>query len=462
MDVSMKLDSCQAIFSNGDTVYGNVVVYCPATITLAKVTASLAGECTTSLIETSGILIKRKLYDRQIIVQDTNTIIPYSHSFDSPKHEPIRLGFGYHSFPFGLQVPWFIDPPACPPNSPIFQSIHEKRPKAKPGSRELPPSLSGRVKGVEISYRITIAVTIIQHMFKSTIRRTEDITVWPLDTRSLPSEPPCPVTYPSISEVQASILGPAVRLPDIQTKRNALVLPPPPMEPTHILITSRLPPSFSLTCRKEIQMHLSIQSLTPPKCNMYLQSFQMLLLGFTDIRAQRATHTEVSFWMIQSLSNLHLPMFSQSDNVNTEKVVDSALWKGKKLEDSVVPTFQTRNVSRRYELEILMGFQLRDDRSLPKKARMVFVQLRTPVHLGSGIWPGRMLSIENKSGDCGGDIVTSTHQYASRAYSDVDVVQGGVFSPGEAEITYDVSPLGTPPAYEEAVGAIVPAGFILG
>lgn len=83
----------------------------------------------------------------------------------------------------------------------------------------------------------------------------------------------------------------------------------------------------------------------------------MLLVGFTDIRAQSTQHGQMTFWMIQSLSNLEFQVSSTEDAMGSETKIDEALWEGKALPDEVIPSFETCNLGRRYELEILMGFQ---------------------------------------------------------------------------------------------------------
>jgi hypothetical protein len=124
-----------------------------------------------------------------------------------------------------------------------------------------------------------------------------------------------------------------------------------------ILISASFPPDFSLTCGHDITMCLNVRKLNRFPCDMYLQNFQMLLVGYTDIRAGTVAHGQIEFWIIQSLSNLGLKNGSADDNVGTVREIDPSLWKGKTLPESVIPSFETCNVDRRYVLEILMGFQ---------------------------------------------------------------------------------------------------------
>jgi hypothetical protein len=65
MDISIQLDHPKAIFSNGDSITGNVVIYCPASVTtVSKITATLVGESILSYTDISGLLIDRKQQDK--------------------------------------------------------------------------------------------------------------------------------------------------------------------------------------------------------------------------------------------------------------------------------------------------------------------------------------------------------------------------------------------------------------
>jgi hypothetical protein len=120
MDATIQFDYPDATYTNGDTIYGAIVVYCTSTVTLSNITVNLVGESKSMLTGTSSLLLHRQnrekhrvgpLWPRLLtvtkvfkVVHDKQDILPYSHSFDDSKHEPAKLGFGYHSFPFGLQV----------------------------------------------------------------------------------------------------------------------------------------------------------------------------------------------------------------------------------------------------------------------------------------------------------------------------------------------------------------------
>lgn len=166
------------------------------------------------------------------------------------------------------------------------------------------------------------------------------------------------------------------------------------LAPAETLITATFQPDFQLakipcdsgrTSRsREVKMGLSVTKLNRHPQDLYLQSFQVLLVGYTDIRAGAATHGHMSFWTLQSLSNIGLHVFSASDPPQTQRDIDPKLWSNVTLDDSVVPDFVTCNLERRYELEVLMGWQCQ---SGEHAGRVFFVQVRTPVRIASGIKP---------------------------------------------------------------------------
>lgn len=130
-------------------------------------------------------------------------------------------------------------------------------------------------------------------------------------------------------------------------------------EPAHILISASFLPDFNVSRNRKVALHLTVQKLNPNSCDLLLQSFQILLVGYTDIKAGTTKSTEMSSHTIQSLSNLGMMVFPACQEVGSIHTIDSALWYSKTLPDFVVPSFDACNVSRRYELEISLGFQCR-------------------------------------------------------------------------------------------------------
>jgi hypothetical protein len=84
-------------------------------------------------------------------------------------------------------------------------------------------------------------------------------------------------------------------------------------------------------------------------------SLQVLLIGSTEVRAQDVMRNETSTWVLMSFNGLSLPIGNPSDPLRTETVVDNKLWNQIPLPNTVAPSFDTCNLTRRYELEVRVG-----------------------------------------------------------------------------------------------------------
>lgn len=138
---------------------------------------------------------------------------------------------------------------------------------------------------------------------------------------------------------------------------------------------------------------------------LFLQSLHIQLHGITHISANEMKREESSNWVIMSRSNMGFPLSSSNvkgeRNDATEIVLDSGLWKRHPLPNSVSPSFQTCNISRKYELEVQVGIGFGNSHaknvSLPPCVRRwpktdssdqtAILPLRYPVEVYSGIAP---------------------------------------------------------------------------
>lgn len=271
------------------------------------------------------------------------------------------------------------------------------------------------------------------------------ITIWPIDANSAQRNRESPVG--AVTTARATILG-ASSLPLPSHFQAADVLG---LGPAEILISVTFQPDFQLVKTpgadarsphgRTVQMELSVTKLNQHPQELYLHSFQMLLVGYTDIQAGAATHGHMSFWTLQSLSNIGLQVFTASDASGTQHMIDSRLWNGITLDASVVPQFRTCNLERRYELEVLMGWQCQ---SGEHAGRVFFVQARTPVCISSGIQRSRL----------------SEKPVAARAENDLaETVKCKESQPwGDEESRRPHARFSVPPTYDEAVRAAVNNG----
>jgi len=181
-----------------------------------------------------------------------------------------------------------------------------------------------------------------------------------MDTQSLSVTLMPRQSFPCKKSIQTSILGPPESVPSQESSRDVYLISTI-SPPANILVTAAFLPEFTLTRHREIAMRLSVKKLFSLPYDLYLQSFQMLLMGYTNIQAGTATSEPMNCWTIQSLSNLGHSIFheDEEDELGTEHEVNPKLWEGKRMPGDVVPTFEGCNLGRRYELEIMMGFQCR-------------------------------------------------------------------------------------------------------
>ncbi|KAF2794070.1 hypothetical protein K505DRAFT_337269 [Melanomma pulvis-pyrius CBS 109.77] len=426
MDVSIKFDQPEATYTNGDTVEGSVVLYCKSTITLSKVTVTLSGKSTSGLSGTSGLLLHRRNRESHRFVHETQDITPYTDNLKSAKQEPVKLSFGYHSFPFRLNIPWLAECKVCPAG----------------GSRELPPSMCNLVKDADISYKVDTSVTV-RNILKENISRSVKIYVWPLDERPLSVSRMAPDSFPCTSKISASISGVTHR-PGSTQQTDDLILIPSVADPAQISVESRFPQDFALTCGRDVAMSLNVK-----KCDKYLgtlslQSFQMLLVGYTNISGQPAAQGQTEFWMIQSLSNIDYKISDAYDAVGSGKYISEEMWEGKPLPMSVIPSFKSCNLERRYELEILMGFQCEAPRG-----RVKFVQLCVPVKVYSGIIPGQCTNAKNDPNSQAGSFDLSFQADDVRSHSRNYRREDSITRP-VSHISRHSVPASPPPTYSQA------------
>ena len=264
-------------------------------------------------------------------------------------------------------------------------------------------------------------------------------------------------TFPCVKTVETAIMAPCSnRIPHPLSAD-------PDFSPAHISISACFLPNASLLHKRHICMRLSVSKQNSFPHDLHLQSFQMLLVGYTDIKVgalPATTDTQMSCWTIQSISNLGLPLLRGHEHVGVERDIDTTFWEGDRLPDVIVPSFEACGVKRRYEVDISLGLQCRGTEvggincrkcvrkkltvSQGQAGRVLFVQLRTPVHVSSGIPPGRRLASDAPGKiPVGGEAVPITYENAA------------MHRHREARQTHcgyddDGLPVGAPPTYEEA------------
>lgn len=96
---------------------------------------------------------------------------------------------------------------------------------------------------------------------------------------------------------------------------------------------------------------------------IYLDSLQIELIGYTKIRAMDAHRTESSSWVITSRSGMGVLLDIVHSTIGSEVSVSNEYWTRRPLPNTVVPSFDTCNISRYYELEVRVGLSCGAPRS---------------------------------------------------------------------------------------------------
>jgi hypothetical protein len=259
-------------------------------------------------------------------------------------------------------------------------------------TRTLPPSLTGFPMEAEIRYYVK--VTVQRPGFLKENWRYQ------VGFKFLPIEPP----RPKITGQEAFARRPFTfrpRSPGPPEKKLGLFSRKPDssasapglgdgVAPPSVEISARLPHPSILTCLKPIPLKLIAKKLVESPESVQLVSFQMNLIGFTDIRAHNIFHKEVNNWVVVSQNNLSIPIqFSQQEGVGAEVVLPDDVWKHSPLPNTVAPSFQTCNLARRYEIEIRVGLAWGlPGASSSTPPQTIFLPLRfANVQIYSGITP---------------------------------------------------------------------------
>lgn len=119
--------------------------------------------------------------------------------------------------------------------------------------------------------------------------------------------------------------------------------------------------------------------------SVYLSMLQIELIASTHIRAHDLNRTELNSWIVMSQANMNMPLGTPTDKEAIEWKLPSRFWDNAPLPNTVAPTFETCNLSRKYELEIRVG--LTHGMATGVRPELVVLPLRLPVKVFSGIAP---------------------------------------------------------------------------
>jgi hypothetical protein len=228
-------------------------------------------------------------------------------------------------------------------------------------TRTLPPSLGGFPMVAEIRYYIKVTVQR-PGLLKENWRFQAGLKFMPIE----PPRPPKtgqeafarrPFTFkpktPGAPEKKKSSFF--RKADDSKTDSSSSTSPDGGVPPS-IEMSARLPHPPILTCNKPIPLRLVAKKLVDSPEEAFLVSFEVVLIGITEVRCHNIFNRRVNHWVVAANPNVNIPLTSSpTDEVGKELVVPDDIWGSKPLPNTVAPSFVSCNLTRRYELEIKLG-----------------------------------------------------------------------------------------------------------
>lgn len=354
MSVRIHLDDPHAFYTNLDFISGRIILSLSREDTISTVLVKLEGESRTRIevqddIDRPPGLDVRNGYARENhkILYKVQQVFP-SQDIAPGTPSAYTLRPGQHEYPFRFKFP-FNNGCATHTRNISFAGIRlidvPDQPQYKHVTKTLPPSLSGFSEEAEIRYYVK--VTVQRPSLWKGNRRSE------VGLKFMPIEPIRP--RPSNAETFArrpyafkAGLSPFARKSSMFKKKPTRLSDTPPS----VLVDARLPNPAILTCNEPLPLRILLKKQAPSPEHVFVVGIQIDLIGHTNIRAQQLIKQETRMWVVMSVTGLSMPIGNPNDPVGTESLVDNTVWNRIPLPHTVTPSFDTCNISRRYELEV--------------------------------------------------------------------------------------------------------------
>ncbi|KAI1620985.1 hypothetical protein EDD37DRAFT_140520 [Exophiala viscosa] len=394
MSVHIQFDQPPArCYTNLDFISGRVILVLPSDASISAVTVKLEGESRVRLAvpkfpgnERSDK--KRTELEVHKLLYKVLTLFPTAELQETGSGNPFTLLAGQYTYPFSFKFPFNNDCQKSPaPLKDIKLALMNLQfaPDTKMHvKKSLPPSLSGFPGLAEIKYYMK-ATVVRPKFFQGNMRSVRDI-------KFLPIEPPRPQNRDQ--EIFARRKRQFQHYNGTQPQRKGLFKKTPtPMsaheEPPAFQVDARLPSPPIITCNEPLPLRILIQKLNDSSANAFLKVLQIGLIGHTYVRAHDLDRTETTTWPLVSQTNMDIPLGNSSEKNPKEWKLPSRLWDHLSLPNTVCPTFETCNISRRYELEVQVG--LVQGEASVMRPEIIGFPLRLPVTVYSGIAPPEKL-----------------------------------------------------------------------
>ncbi|KAM0512433.1 hypothetical protein ACHAPE_008883 [Trichoderma viride] len=391
MSINIALDNQPEFYTNLDAVSGKVILNLSRSEQIGSIVVKLEGESGTALqvpknygYEPSTANLGPPPGPPGSFVSENHKILyklvkvfpdDYYESSSSP-YGSYPLDAGQHQFPFKFKLP--INNACSNPQamarigglaglggygasgglfglSGVRVMDGSKQLYLRHATATLPPSLTGYPMAAEIRYYIKVTVQR-PGLLKENWR-------YQLGFKFLPIEPPRPPVTGQEAfarrpfSFQPRTPGQKKRSSIFSSKKNDYLASPTTDSPTPPLIeiSARLPHPSILTCNQPIPLRLIAKKLVDSPEQVYLTSFQMDLLGVTEIRAHGLVNPRANRWVVASYTDLEIPLCAPDDKAGEEMTLPDELWRTRQLPNTVAPSFNTCNLSRKYELELKLG-----------------------------------------------------------------------------------------------------------
>ncbi|RMZ89466.1 hypothetical protein DV736_g3305, partial [Chaetothyriales sp. CBS 134916] len=393
MSVRIQLDQDPSVpYTNLDFISGRVLLALPSDATISTINVKLEAESRTRLMGPQQPYEradrKRAELEMHKLLYIVQAVFPSPEMQDGAGNSQYTLPAGQYAYPFRFKFPINND---CSKSQSLLDdlTLGMARVQFRHVKKTLPPSLAGFPGLADIKYYVK--VTVVRPKFYQENLRNR------LDIRFMPVEDPRPPDRHE--ETFARREQQFQRMPALPEKkrlfRKASNSAATQQEPPTVQVDARLPSPAIITCHEPLPLRVLVQRLGDSDATIVLSTFQVELIAYTNVRAHDLTRTEVGSWVLVSRANLSMPLDNSNDKCQNEWKLPSKLWNSVPLPDSVAPSFDTCNISRRYELDIRVGLSYTDASGV--RPELVVLPLRMAVKVYSGIRPppellGRMAS----------------------------------------------------------------------
>lgn len=359
MSVRIHLDDPHAFYTNLDFISGRIILNLSREDTISAILVKLEGESKTRMAIPEDPRLRggdpRVQYAQEYhkILYKVHQVFP---STDMTPGNPsaYTLRPGQHEYPFRFKFP-FNNGCATHTKSIAFAGLRlidlPDQTPYKHVTKTLPPSLNGFSEEAEIRYYIKVTVQR-PSIWKGNRRSEVGLKFLPIE--SIRPRPSNAETFARRPHTFQAGLSPYARKQSVFKKKPTQLSNTPPS----VLVDARLPSPAILTCNEPIPLRILLKKQVKSPEYVFLVGLQIDLIGHTKLRAQQLVKTETGTWVVMSLAGLSMQIDNPSDPVGTESPIDSSIWDRIPLPHTVTPSFDTCNISRLYELQVIvtLGF----------------------------------------------------------------------------------------------------------